>query len=107
MKQIYVNVFDRQPDPSGLQYWTGQLDAKKVNRGEVMVGFSESNEYRGSNGNPGRSTGRVEASDIWMAIMKTVPSNEGLLTYYAPHIQGGGSQGSVAMLLMPTNSYPK
>lgn len=107
VKQIFVNVFDRQPDPSGLAYWTKKLDDKKATRGEVMVGFSESNEYKGSNGQPGKSTGRVEASDIWMAIMKGVPTNNGLLTYYAPHIQGGGSMGSIAMLLMPTNGYPK
>jgi hypothetical protein len=107
VKQIFVNVFDRQPDPSGLAYWTKKLDDKTASRGQVMVGFSESNEYKGSNGQPGKSTGRVEASDIWMAIMKQVTTNEGLLTYYAPHIQGGGSMGSLAMVLMPTNSYPK
>lgn len=107
VKQIFVNVFDRQPDPSGLAYWTKKLDDKKATRGQVMVGFSESTEYKGANGQPGKSTGRVEASDIWMAIMKGVPTNNGLLTYYAPHIQGGGSMGSVAMVLMPTNGYPK
>jgi hypothetical protein len=107
VKQIFVNVFDRQPDPSGLAYWTKKLDENKATRGQVMVGFSESNECKGSNGQPGKSTGRVEASDIWMAIMKKVPNNEGLLTYYAPHIQAGGSMGSVAMVLMPTNGYPK
>lgn len=107
VKQIFVNVFDRQPDPSGLAYWTKKLDNKTASRGQVMVGFSESNEYKGSDGQPGKSTGRVEASDTWMAIMKKVPTNEGLLTYYAPHVQGGGSTGSLAMLLMPTNGYPK
>jgi hypothetical protein len=107
VKQVFLNVFDRQPDPSGLAYWTKKLDDGKATRGQVMVGFSESNEYKGSNGQPGRSTGRVEASDIWMAVMKGVPTNNGLLTYYAPHIQGGGSMGSIAMLLMPTNGYPK
>ena len=107
VKQIFVNVFDRQPDPNGLAYWTKKLDQKTATRGQVMVGFSESNEYKGSGGQPGKSTGRVEASDIWMAIMKTVPTNNGLLTYYAPHIQAGGSMGSLAMLLMPTVGYPK
>jgi hypothetical protein len=107
VKQVYVNVFERQPDPNGLAYWTSKLNNKSATRGQVMVGFSESNEYAGNEGAIGKSTGRVEASDIWMAIMKTVPTNNGLLTYYAPHIAGGGSQGSLAMLLMPTNSYPK
>ncbi|WP_421119164.1 DUF4214 domain-containing protein [Aquihabitans daechungensis] len=107
VKQIFVNVFDRQPDPSGHAYWTKKLDEKKATRGQVMVGFSESSEYKGANGQPGKSTGRVEASDAWMAIMKGVPTNNGLLTYYAPHVQGGGSIGSLAMVLMPTNGYPK
>ena len=46
MKLIYPNIFGRQPDPSGLTYWTGQLDAKTKTRGDVMVGFSESSEGR-------------------------------------------------------------
>ncbi len=43
---IYKNLFDRKPDPSGRTYWTGQLDKKRKNRGQVMAGFSESNEYK-------------------------------------------------------------
>lgn len=105
--QVYVNVLDRQPDPAGLAYWTQQLDQKKRTRGQVMVGFSESQEYAGGNGTMGRSTGRVEAADIWLALMKTVPSADALDTYYASHIQNGGSQGELAMLLMPTLGYPK
>lgn len=38
--------------------------------------------------------------------MKTVPSKNALELYYAPHIQQGGSIGSLAMLLMPTVGYP-
>jgi hypothetical protein len=105
--QVYVNVFDRQPDPNGLAYWTNKLDQKKATRGQVMVGFSESNEYAGNGGAKGKSTGRVEAADLWMAIMKTVPKADALHTYYASHIQNGGTQGTLAMLLMPTLGYPK
>jgi hypothetical protein len=107
VEAIYQNVFDREPDANGLAYWTNKLDTKQKTRGEVMVGFSESNEYAGDGeGSIGRSTGRVEASDIWMAIMKSVPSYDALQTYYASHIQHGGTQGTLAMLLMPTNGYP-
>jgi hypothetical protein len=107
VEQVYLNVFDRQPDPAGLAYWTKKLDTHAKTRGEVMVGFSESSEYAGTDGKVGRSTGRVEAADIWMAIMKTVPSTTALDTYYAPHIQHGGNQGVLAMVLMPTVGYPK
>ena len=44
VKLIYPNIFERQPDPSGLAYWTGKLDAKTKTRGDVIVGFSESSE---------------------------------------------------------------
>jgi len=107
VKLVYQNVLDRPADADGLTYWTNKLNNGTATRGKVMVGFSESSEYAGSNGAVGLSTGRVEASDIWMAVMKAVPTDNGLKTYYAPHIQEGGSQGSLAMLLMPTNSYPK
>jgi hypothetical protein len=44
VKLIYPNIFERQPDPSGLAYWTGKLDSKAKTRGDVIVGFSESSE---------------------------------------------------------------
>jgi Tol biopolymer transport system component len=44
VKLIYPNIFERQPDPSGLGYWTGKLDRKEITRGGVMIGFSESAE---------------------------------------------------------------
>lgn len=105
--QIYLNVFDRQPDPAGLSYWTKKLDDKTASRGQVMVGFSESNEYAGAKGTPGKSTARVETADFFLAVMKAAPSPSALTTYYAPHLAGGGTQGSLAMLLMPTVGYPK
>lgn len=107
VQQIYLNVFHRQPDPSGLAYWAAKLDSHTKSRGQVMVGFSESSEYAGSNAKVGLSTGRVEASDIWLAMMKQDLSTQDLNTYYAPHIQRGGSQGILAMRLMPTTGYAK
>ncbi|MCU1358374.1 MAG: family of calcium-binding protein [Acidimicrobiales bacterium] len=46
VEQIYVNVQGRTGDPSGIDFWTGQLDRGNKNRGQVMVGFSESTEYK-------------------------------------------------------------
>ncbi len=42
---VYRNVLGRAPDASGLSYWVRELD-RGVSRGQVMVGFSESPEYR-------------------------------------------------------------
>jgi hypothetical protein len=43
---VYNNVLGRAPDAGGLAFWTGQLDSGAMNRGQVMLGFSESPEYR-------------------------------------------------------------
>lgn len=44
--RIYTDVLGRAADTSGVNYWTGTLDAKTRTRGQVMVGFSESSEYK-------------------------------------------------------------
>lgn len=41
---VYANVLARSPDSSGANYWQSQLGAG-VNRGAMMVGFSESPEF--------------------------------------------------------------
>lgn len=43
---VYANVLGRPGEPSGVDFWTGQLDLGRRTRGAVMVGFSESPEYR-------------------------------------------------------------
>jgi hypothetical protein len=43
---VYENVLGRSGDPSGITFWTRKLDTRTANRGQVMVGFSESSEYK-------------------------------------------------------------
>ncbi len=43
--QVYQNVLGRQPDRAGREYWLGIL-ARGVERGEVVLAFSESAEFR-------------------------------------------------------------
>ncbi len=43
---VYQNVLGRPGDSSGIAYWTGQLDQGSKSRGQVMTGFSESNEFK-------------------------------------------------------------
>jgi lysophospholipase L1-like esterase len=44
---IYRNVFDRAPDPSGRDFYLRHLNDRSWNRGQVVLQFSESNEYKG------------------------------------------------------------
>jgi hypothetical protein len=46
---VYNNVLNRPADTDGLNYWSGQLNAG-LDRGTVMVGFSESAEFIKSTG---------------------------------------------------------
>jgi len=48
VRRIYTDVLGRQPDAGGLRFWTARLRSKASTRGEVMVQFSESNEYKRS-----------------------------------------------------------
>lgn len=43
--RIYKNVLGRSPDPEGQRYWRSRLDARRIDRGRLMVQFSESPEY--------------------------------------------------------------
>ena len=42
---VYRNVLDRNPDAGGLAHWVSVLDRGGA-RGQVMLGFSESTEFR-------------------------------------------------------------
>ncbi|MES2129756.1 MAG: DUF4214 domain-containing protein [Pseudomonadota bacterium] len=45
--QLYANILHRAPDPGGFAFWTGLLDAQKVNIDLVLMTFSESPENQG------------------------------------------------------------
>lgn len=42
---VYRNVLGRDPDSAGRQYWIDQLSTGAIDRGRLMIGFSESEEY--------------------------------------------------------------
>lgn len=45
---VYRNILGRAPDPGGAAYWIGRLQAG-MRAGELLVGFSESAEFRLAN----------------------------------------------------------
>lgn len=66
--RIYTDVLGRTADPSGVDYWTGQLDRKAKNRGQVMVGFSESSEYKG------KKATSVDVAVTWISLLQAKPT---------------------------------
>jgi hypothetical protein len=94
---IYANLFDRSPDPSGKAYWTKKLD-QGMSRGEVMVQFSESNEYRN------RSFGVVTAADVRDDMLDAAGAANTVDTWGA-HLQDGGEAGTMALSITLLNDY--
>jgi hypothetical protein len=45
VENIYANVLQRPGDPAGINFWTNRLNNRTASRGQVMINFSESNEY--------------------------------------------------------------
>jgi hypothetical protein len=64
---IYQNIFEREPDPEGLAYWTGKLDAGTKTRGDVMTNFSESSEGKRF------LAPQVDTVNIWLGMLRTMP----------------------------------
>lgn len=79
---LYRNVLDREPDARGLARWTGDL-ANGVSRADVVVGFSEGQEFRNS------TTPKLDA---WMGFVK--PEWNDVLEGGAGNDQMNGGIGS-------------
>ena len=45
VEQLYRNVLDREGEAAGVAGWTNALDSNTLSRGQVLAGFSESNEH--------------------------------------------------------------
>lgn len=78
---VYGNVLGRPADASGRAYWAGQL-AGALDRGELMVGFSDSTEYRRIVGS------RVRATMLYVGMLRRGPEGGGL-DYWAGVIGDG------------------
>ena len=72
---VYVNVLDRHPAPGELDYWVAELNSGRRTRGLVMVGFSESPEYKAATNPDTRVIGD------FFALLRRVPS-EGDIDYW-------------------------
>ena len=70
LKQIYNNLFDRDPDPGGLDYWKRRLDGG-AKRGWVMRQFCESNEYKT------QTAHQVRVIQVYTAMVKRSPDASG------------------------------
>ncbi|HWJ62786.1 MAG TPA: DUF4214 domain-containing protein [Acidimicrobiales bacterium] len=69
IKQMYQNLFGRDPDPAGLQYWKTRADAG-AKRGWLMRQWCESSEYQR------KTASQVQVIQIHAAMLKAAPTAE-------------------------------
>ncbi len=65
---VYRNVLGREGDQGGIDFWTGELAAGRRTRGWVMIGFSNSSEYRA------KQAANVEAGVLWVLLGAVTPT---------------------------------
>ncbi|WP_421120414.1 DUF4214 domain-containing protein [Aquihabitans daechungensis] len=94
---VYQNVLGRAPDPTGLAYWTKQLD-KGQTRGRMMVGFSESSEYIR------KQAAAVTVVEIWWGMLKRAPT-PGEVTAFSARLQDGTPATTIILELLASTEY--
>lgn len=96
--RIYTDVLGRTPDAGGVSYWTRQLDLGRRNRGTVMVGFSESSEYKRK---------QAENTDVAVAYVYLMGRSPTALEVadWVSRQQAGTSQAELAKELLTSPAY--
>lgn len=95
---IYQNIFQRNPDTGGLNYWTGKLDSKQKTRGDVMTNFSESSEGKRF------LTPQVETVLVYLGMLRTMPS-AATLNGWVNNLRAGGAVEQVSMSIRKGATY--
>jgi hypothetical protein len=82
VQQLYRNVLGREADPAGLADWVGQLDSG-ASRGTILVGFSESDEFKA------RTADAVEVLRLFFLLDQRMPT-EAELRDWTGFLRGWG-----------------
>lgn len=79
---LYNNVLGRAPDPTGLAAWTNALNSGAT-RGQVMLGFSESPEFKT------KSHNEVYVTMMYVGMLRRSPDQGGFDNWVASLDSGG------------------
>lgn len=65
---VYTNVLGRLPDAAGRSYWLNLMNSNQLNRGQVMIWFSEGQE------NKNNVDGRILTVNTYRAVLNRMPT---------------------------------
>jgi hypothetical protein len=71
LDRVYANVLGRAPDTTGYNFWLSRLNNNQSTRGQVMLAFSESPEYRG------QSAHEIYVTMAYVGMLRRSPEQEG------------------------------
>jgi hypothetical protein len=100
VEQVYRNVLGRNGDAGGITFWTKQLDTKARNRGAVMLGFSNSNEYVRT------QAANVTASALHVLLLDRAPT-AAEITSVATALSGGADVATLADAILRSPEYAR
>lgn len=95
---VYRNVLGRPGDTGGIASWTAKLDSKAKSRGEVMVGFSESNEFKR------KTTALTDVVNVFTGMLRRTPTATESTEWQAA-LQGGAPRQELVAELLASASY--
>jgi uncharacterized protein YkwD len=97
---VYRNVLGRTADAAGAAYWLQQLAAGRVDRGGVMVNFSESEEYRFA------TWAWNDVVQVYIGLLRRSP-DQGALDHWVPRVRSGGSAAlaELAATILSSSEY--
>jgi hypothetical protein len=96
--RVYLNVLGRAPDAGGLAFWTSELDSGARTRGQVMLGFSESAEYRSLIAN------EVAVTMIYIGMLRRAPDAGGF-AYWVDSLDRGHSAQTLINGFLTSSEY--
>jgi uncharacterized protein YkwD len=96
--RVYRNVLGRGADAGGLNYWVGQLNAGALNRGGIMVNFSESPEYRNA------TWARIDVVAAYLGFLRRSPDAAGL-NYWQGVLWAGQGMGGLISGFISSSEY--
>jgi hypothetical protein len=95
---VYKNVLGREPDDEGRAFWVKQLDSGVMTRGQVMLGFSESEEYRAE------VAPNVSVILSFMGMLRIAPDATEF-TYWGQRLREGGTRLEMFRTLLNAVQY--
>ena len=96
--RVYRNVLGRAPDAGGLSHWTGRLDSGAMTRGQLMLAFSESAEYRPA------IFAEVYVTMLYVGMLRRAPDSSGF-SFWVGRIDAGASARALIASFIVADEY--